>query len=71
MNIDELLNSYDPIDLRYEARFQSPDSLYLGDEDRGGYVYTSREMVSSYMSFIPNKEEAEEILMGPLRRLLS
>ena len=27
--------------------------LYLGDEDRGGYVYTNREMISNYMSFIP------------------
>ena len=71
MSIDELLNSYDPIDLQYEARFHDPDEEYPGIEDRGEYVITGRDMDSNFLSFIPSREEVERILLlEPLRTLL-
>lgn len=55
MNIDELLASYDPIDIEYKNRFG------FGKEE-------SVQRKSSF-SFIPNREEVEEILLDPLRRM--
>ena len=69
MNIDELIASYDPIDLEYKARFHDPNEWYPGVEDRGGKVFSGRKMKDIYVSFIPNKEEVERILLEPLRRL--
>lgn len=69
MNIVELLASYDPVDLEYKERFHDSGEWYSGVEDRGGYVFTGREMKAGYMSFIPKREEAEKILLEPLRRL--
>lgn len=69
MNFDELLASYDPIDLEYRTRFHDPDEWYPGVEDRGGKIFTGRTIKASYMSFIPDREEVEKLLLEPLRRL--
>ena len=60
MSMVELLAGYDPVDLEYKERFHDSGECY---------VFTGREMKAGYMSFIPKREEAEKILLGPLRRL--
>lgn len=67
MNIVELLASYDPVDLQYKERFRDSDEWYPGIEDGGDRVFTGRKMKADYMSFIPNRKEAEKILLEPLR----
>ena len=70
MNFEELLASYNQIDQEYRARFHDIEEWYPGiDEDRGGKVFTGRKMKAGYVSFIPNKEEVEKILLEPLRRM--
>ena len=61
MDMDELLASYDPVDVEYEKRFRDPP-VPLAPEPG--------ERRSRLMSFIPSREEAEDILLiGPLRKL--
>lgn len=56
---DELLKSYDPIDVEFMERFC---------DDR---IIECRKMNPIYTSFIPSKEEAERILLiEPLSRLI-
>lgn len=71
MNIVELLASYDPVDLKYKERFRDSGEWYSGIEDRGDHVFTGREIKADYMSFIPKREEAEKILLDPLRSYYS
>lgn len=59
MNMDELLASYDERDLEFEERFK--------DIKNGEY---KRKADPKYFSFIPTREEVEEILLDPLRRLV-
>lgn len=51
MTFDELLASYDPIDIEYKKRFFN-DCIPI-----------RREINPKYTSFIPSKEEAEKILL--------
>lgn len=47
MNIEELLASYDPVDVEYMSRFREEE----------------KKERSKLFSFIPTKEEVEEILL--------
>lgn len=59
MTLDELLKSYDPIDVEFMERFC---------DDR---IVECRKMNPIYTSFIPSKEETERILLiEPLSRLM-
>ena len=53
MNIDELLASYDPIDMEYTESFNEAD-----------------KKSNPRFSFIPTKEECEDILLAPLRAMV-
>lgn len=53
MTLDELLASYDPIDVKFMEQF------------RDGYIPIHREIDPKYLSFIPTKEEVEKILVIP------
>ena len=56
MTIDELLASYDPADLEYDERFDHET------ENKANHLF----------SFIPTKEECEEIfLINELKQLLA
>lgn len=68
MNIDELLASYDPIDQDYEESIYDPCERRQSIDDRVEYAAKGRESRPGYMSFVPNKEEVERILLDPLRR---
>ena len=49
MNLDELLNNYDPIDIKYRKHFM--DNVPFNENE------------SSLFSFIPNKDECRKILL--------
>lgn len=57
MNIDELLSSYDEIDRKYRARFNDSETV----------VY--RKPDNDLFSFIPNKEELDNIFLEPISRM--
>lgn len=50
MKIDDILRSYDPVDLKYEQ--------YFNDNTN------SKELNSHYFSFIPTKEESNNIFFS-------
>lgn len=59
MTFDELLESYDPIDVEYKKQFYD-DAVSI-----------HRQIDPKYVSFIPSKEEAEKILLvDVLKRLI-
>ena len=52
--LDKLLSSYDSVDVAYRAKFKDADTSVC------------EKTMDKYFSFIPNKEEAERILLKPL-----
>lgn len=62
MDFRELLDSYDQIDQEYKARFP-------GTEVQISKISADRKAGPDYMSFIPKREEAEKILLAPLRKV--
>ena len=69
MDLEGLLDSYDQIDLEYRNRFCDIEERYpdIGDRDCG--IPAGRTTKDVYVSFVPNAEEAEKILLEPLRRM--
>ena len=62
MDFRELLDSYDQVDQEYKARFP-------GIEAQISKISADRKTGPDYMSFIPSGEEAEKILLAPLRKV--
>ena len=69
MDLERLLDSYDQIDLEYRNRFCDIEERHpdIGDRDSG--VPAGRKTKDAYVSFVPNAEETEKILLEPLRRM--
>ena len=69
MNLERLLDSYDQTDLEYRDRFCDIEERHPDIEDRDSGVPAGRKTKDPYVSFVPNAEEAEKILLEPLRRM--
>ena len=61
VTIDDIIKSYDPIDLEYESRFNV--------EGKENVVSLKSVYEEKYFSFIPTRQEAHNILLSPLERL--
>ena len=59
--IDEILASYDPIDMKYESHFPI--------EQESIEEIIKQRYDSKYFSFIPTVEEVERIFLEPLKNI--